>query len=168
MIILESACVEITGGWYMNFVVKEENVWVHRLSAICRDVFYNNQVTRKSQKDVLMQSVQIYNYSCMKRRKEENSSLYGDCKLLLSKDWFEVVRVDCSIASIPPFMIDVPSSSESIQFGAKITRMKPDDKIELREVLRPLYLPPGQHLGSRKISKVFMICNNVNRIGQTF
>jgi len=68
----------------------------------------------------------------------------------LSKDRFEVVRVDCGVASIPPFRIDIPSSSESIQFGAKTTRAEPDNKIELGEILGPLRLPSGQYLGSRK------------------
>ena len=86
---------------------------------------------------------------------------------MLSKDWFEVVRVDYEIASIPPFRIDIPLSSKSIWFGVKTTRIKPNDKVELREVLRPLHLSPDQYLGSREILKVFMIYNNVNRIGQT-
>ena len=85
--------------------------------------------------------------------------------MFLSKDGLEVVRVDCGIASISPFRIDVPLSSESIQFGAKTTRTEPDDKVELQEILGPLYLPPGQYLSSRKILKVFMIHNNVNGIG---
>ena len=78
------------------------------------------------------------------------------------------MRVDCSIASIPPFRIDIPSSSESIRFSAKTTRAEPDDKVELGEVLGPPCLPPGQYLGSRKILKVFMIHNNVDGIGRTF
>jgi len=86
----------------------------------------------------------------------------------LSEDGLEVVRVDCGIASIPPFRIDVPSSSESIQFCAETTRVEPDDKIELGKVLGPPRLPPGQYLGSRKILKVLMICNNVDGIGWTF
>ena len=104
----------------------------------------------------------------MERKKEENGSSYGGCKLFLSEDRFEVVRVDCSIASIPPFWINVLLSSESIWFGAKMTRAKPNDKVELEEILRPLCLPPGQYLGHRKILKVLMICNNVDRIGWTF
>jgi len=86
----------------------------------------------------------------------------------LSEDGFEVVRVDCSIASIPLFRVDIPLSSESVQFGAKMTRTEPNDKVELRKVLRLPCLSPGQHLGSRKILKIFMIHNNVDRIGQTF
>jgi len=104
----------------------------------------------------------------MERREKKDCSLYRGCKLFLSKDRFEVVRVYCSIASIPPFRIDVPSSSESILSGAETTRMESDDKVKLEKVLRPPHLPPGQHLGSRKILKVFMIYNNVDGIGQTF
>jgi len=104
----------------------------------------------------------------MERRKKEDHSSYRGCKLFLSKDRFEVVRVSCGIASISPFRIDIPSSKESIRFGAKTTRAEPDNKIELGEILRPLCLPPGQYLGSRKIVKVFMIYNNVNKISQTF
>ena len=85
--------------------------------------------------------------------------------MFLSEDGLEVVRVDCDIASILPFRIDVPSSSESIWFSAEMTRVEPDNKVELGEVLRPLYLSPGQYLGSRKILKVLMICNNIDRIG---
>ena len=67
----------------------------------------------------------------MKKKEKEDSSLYRDCKLFLSKDGFEVVRIDCSIASILLFRIDIPLSSESIQFGTKMTRTEPDDKIKL-------------------------------------
>ena len=94
--------------------------------------------------------------------------MYGGCKLFLSEDGFEVVKVNCDITSIPPFRIDVLLSSESVQFGAEMTRMEPNDKVELRKILRPPYLPLGQHLGSRKIFKIFMIYNNVNGIGQIF
>ena len=88
--------------------------------------------------------------------------------MFLSEDGLEVVRVDCGVASIPPFRIDVPSSSESIWFSAEMTRMESDDKVELGKILGPPYLPPGQYLGSRKILKVLMICNNIDGIGQTF
>jgi len=104
----------------------------------------------------------------VERRKKKNGSSYGGCKLFLSENGLEVVRVDCGIASIPPFRIDVPSSSESIWFCAETTRAEPDNKVELGEVLGPPYLPPGQYLGSRKILKILMIHNNVNGIGQTF
>ena len=94
--------------------------------------------------------------------------MYRGYKLFLSEDGLEVVRVDCGIASILPFRIDVPLSSESIWFCAKTTRAESDNKVELGEVLRPPCLPPGQYLGSRKILKVLIICNNVDGICRTF
>jgi len=104
----------------------------------------------------------------VERREKKDNSLYRDCKLFLSKDGLEVVRVDYSIASIPLFRIDISLSSESIWFSAEMTRIEPDDKVELGEILRLLCLPLGQYLGSRKILKVLMIYNNVDGIGQTF
>ena len=88
--------------------------------------------------------------------------------MFLSKDRLEVIRVDCGVASIPPFRIDVPLFSESIWFCAETTRAEPDNKIELGKILGPPHLPLGQYLGSRKILKVLMIHNNVNGIGWTF
>jgi len=88
--------------------------------------------------------------------------------LFLSEDRLEVVRVDCNIASIPSFRIDILLSSKSIWFGTKTTRVEFDDKVELGEILEPPHLSPGQDLSSRKILKVFMIRNNINRIGWIF
>ena len=90
-----------------------------------------------------MKGVQIHDCSCMERRKEENGSLYRGYKLFLSEDGLEVVRVDCGVASILLFKIDVLLFSESIWFGAEMTRAEPDNKVELGEVLRPPYLPLG-------------------------
>ena len=169
MIILENTCAEVASKQYINSIVKEEQtVWVRRPLAICRGMFCNNWITKESQEDVLMQDVQIHDCSCVERRKKKNDSLYRSYKLFLSEDGLEVVRVDCGVASIPPFRIDVPSSSESIWFGAEITRVEPDDKVELRKVLGPPHLPSDQYLGSRKILKVLIIHNNVDRIGWTF
>ena len=86
----------------------------------------------------------------------------------MSEDKLEVVRVDCGIASILLFRIDIPLSSKSILFCTKTTRAEPNDKIELGKILRPLCLSLDQYLGSRKILKVLMIHNNINRIGQIF
>ena len=68
--------------------------------------------------------------------------MYGGCKLFLSEDGLEVVRVDCGIASIPPFRIDILLSSKSVWFGNKTTRAEPNDKVELRKILGLLHLPP--------------------------
>ena len=84
---------------------------------------------------------------------------------MLSKDGFEVVRIDYGVASIPSFRIDVPLSSKSVWFSVKTTRTELDDKVELGEVLGPLHLPLGQHLGSREVLKIFVIHNNIDGIG---
>jgi len=104
----------------------------------------------------------------VERREKKDCSWYGGYKLFLSEDGLEVMRVDCGIASISPFRIDALSSSESIWFCAETTRAEPDDKIELGKVLGPPRLPLGQYLGSRKILKILMICNNIDGIGWTF
>jgi len=102
------------------------------------------------------------------RRKKKDSSLYKGHKLFLSENWFEVVGVNCDIANIPPFRVNIPLFSESIQFGAKTNRTELDGKVELRKILRPLCLSLDQHLGSGKVLKAFVICNNVNEMDQTF
>ena len=102
-------------------------------------MFCSNWVARKDWKDVSVQNVQINNYSYVKKGKKKNSNLYKGCKLFLSEDWFEVIRINCGIVSIPFFRVNVLPSSESIQFGTKMTRTEPNDKVELREVLGPLH-----------------------------
>jgi len=67
--------------------------------------------------------------------------LYRGYKLFLSENGFEVMKVDCGIASILLFRIDIPLFSKIIQFGAKTIRMEPDNKIELRKIFGPLCLP---------------------------
>ena len=79
----------------------------------------------------------------MERRKKEDSSSYRSCKLFLSEDGLEVVRVNCGIASIPLFRIDILLSSKSIWFGAKMTKAEPNNKVELGEILEPPCLPLG-------------------------
>ena len=81
----------------------------------------------------------------MERREKKDGSLYRGYKLFLSEDGLEVVRVDCGVASIPPFRIDIPSSSKSIWFSAETTRAEPGDKVELEEVLGPPCLPLDQY-----------------------
>ncbi len=67
--------------------------------------------------------------AAQKEEKKKDSGSYRGCKLFLSKDGLEVVRVDCGVASIPPFRIDIPLLVESIQFCAEMTRVESDDKL---------------------------------------
>jgi len=86
----------------------------------------------------------------------------------LSEDRFEAIKINCSIANISFFRINVPSSSKSIRFGTKISRTKPNDKAKLKEKLGLSHLSLGQHLDSRKVLKVFIIYNNINGKSYTF
>ena len=85
-------------------------------------------------------------------------------KLFLSEDWFKVMKVDYDIASIHPFRIDILPSNKSIWFGAKMTRMEPNNKVKLRKILRPLCLPLDQYLDSGKILEVLIVCDNINGV----
>ena len=59
------------------------------------------------------------------------SSSNGSRKLFISENRMKIVRVDRSVASIPPFRVDIPTSSESIRLCTKPTWSESDDKIEL-------------------------------------
>ena len=164
VIIPENKYAKITSRWYIDSTIEtKKTVEVYRLSAIYRDVFCSSKVTQKCQMNILVQGIEINNCSYVKRREKKNCSSYRGHKLFLSKGWFKVMRVNCSIASIPLFRINISLSSKSILFGAKISRVESDNKVELREILSLLYLSLYQYLSSRKILKVFIICNNINR-----
>ena len=47
----------------------------------------------------ISKSIEINNYNHIERRKEKNFCLDKDYKLFVSKNWFEVVKVDHSIVS---------------------------------------------------------------------
>jgi len=121
-------------------------------------MFCSSKIIKNCQTNVSVQNIEINNSSCIERREKKDCSLYRGCKLFFSEDWFEAVKVNCSIANISILL-----SSKSISFDAKTSRVEPDNKIELWEVFEPLYLFPSQHLGCRKILKVFIIHNNIYR-----
>ena len=131
--------------------------------AIYGNMFCSNKITRNCQTNVLVQNIEINNISYIERRKKKNCSSYRGYKLFLSEDWFEAMKVNCSIASISILL-----SSENILFGAKTSRIELDNKIELWKVFGSLYLSPGQHLGSRKILNIIIIHNNIYSKDWTF
>ena len=81
----------------------------------------------------------------------------------IDKNELEFIMVDHGIASILLFRINVLLSSKSIQFSVKISKIELDKKVELQDVLGLMYLSVGQYLSSRKVLKIFIICNNVNK-----
>ena len=81
----------------------------------------------------------------------------------IDKNELEFIMVDHGIVSILLFRINVLLSSKSIQFSVKISKIELDKKVELQDVLGLMYLSVGQYLSSRKVLKIFIICNNVNK-----
>ena len=81
----------------------------------------------------------------------------------IDKNELEFIMVDYGIASILLFRINILLSSKSIQFSVKIFKIELDKKVELQDILRLMYLSVGQYLSSRKVLKIFIICNNVNK-----
>ena len=134
IIILENICIEITSRWYIDSVIKiKKTIGVYRPLALYENMFCSSWITRKGQTNILIQDVKINNYSCTKERKKEDSSLNRSHDLSLSKNRFEVVRVDCSVASILLFKIDILLFGKSIQFGTKMTRIESNNKVELKK-----------------------------------
>ncbi len=62
----------------------------------------------------------------MEGRAFKKISTEGGRELFLSENRPEIVRIDCCILTIPLFWIDVPSSSECVQFPSKFSWSEPD------------------------------------------
>jgi len=77
MIILENICVEITSGWYIDSVVKEEKtIWICRLLAIYRNVFCSNWVTRESQRNVFFYLLMIVSSFIRRKVMRNQTQIY--------------------------------------------------------------------------------------------
>lgn len=79
----------------------------------------------------------------------------------MRKNRTKVVWIGISVATIFPFCVDVPSSSQSVGFGTQTTWTEADDKIELGEIFRPACLSSGEDFGGGEVHEVFVICNNI-------
>ena len=82
--------------------------------------------------------------------------------MFLHEHGSEVSRIYAGIITSPLFRIDVPSSSKHIEFGSETSGMETDDEVELAEEFIPSDLPAGEQFSSRKVLKIFMVCNHVN------
>lgn len=82
-----------------------------------------------------MKSIKIYNCYCIKQQKKENDSSQECYELFLSKNGPEIVGVDCGVASISSFKVNILLSSEIIRLYTEMTQVKPNNKVELGEKL---------------------------------
>ena len=55
-------------------------------------------------------------------------------ELFLREDGSTVVRIDSGIVAISLFWIDIPMAGKGIGFGAKTSRVKANEKVDLTKV----------------------------------
>ena len=82
--------------------------------------------------------------------------------MFLCEHGSEVSRNYAGVIASPLFRIDVPLSSKHIGFGSETSGMEMDDEVELAEKFIPSDLSAGEQFSSRKVLKIFMVCNHVN------
>ena len=112
--------------------------------------------------DIRVELVNIHDSISTEYGTFKKSSTERSRELFLSKYRTEIMRVDLSVLTIPLFRVDVPLSSECIQFPTKFTQSEPDYKVELGKEFGPTDLTSSKDLGSREILKVLMVCNDVD------
>ena len=134
MIILENTCIEITSRQYIDSIAQKKKTISHLQRCVLLQLDHQRELKEYLSVECLDQQLWLYK----EKERERKQLIQRGYKLFLSEGWFEVVRVDCGIASILSFRIDILLFSESIQFGVKTTRIGPNDKVKLREILRPL------------------------------
>ena len=86
----------------------------------------------------------------------------GSGELLRGKNGSEVLRISTGVATIPPFEIDVVTSSEGIGLAAEASRTKANEKIESGKVFGPSSLTTSKHLGSREVLKILVVGQNMD------
>ena len=67
--------------------------------------------------------------------------------MLGSEYWAVVLWVDTGIVAIPLFKVDVPSSSECVEFGSELSGMETNDEVESGKVFGPSCLPTCEDFG---------------------
>src|SRR5882724_1965239 len=76
-----------------------------------------------------------------------HSSSEGRCQLLGSEYWAEVLWINTGIIAIPLFKVDIPSSSECVGFGSKLSGTETNDEVESRKVFGPSCLSTREDFG---------------------
>ena len=115
----------------------------------------------------MLKSFKVHDCGSSEYRGIEYGCLEGGCKLLISEHRSEIVRINSCIIPFPLFRIDVPSSSQCIQFGSEFTRVEMNHE-ELREEFQPMGLSSHQNFGSGKIFEILVICDNINQNRSSF
>ena len=75
----------------------------------------------------------------------------------------EAVWINVSIVLIPLFGVDILVSSEGIRLSSEVSRVEANNKVELREELRPAGLLPSQEFGGCKVLQVLIVSDDINQ-----
>ena len=89
-------------------------------------------VFRLSSMDIVMKLFNVHDDTCTKDWAFKECSTEGSGELFLGKDWVEVVWIETGISGIPIFRIDIPPSSESVQFGSEMARVESNYHVKMR------------------------------------
>ena len=80
--------------------------------------------------DVRVKLLDVHDSDGLEDGDIERGCLKGQCQLLVSKNWMEIVRIYGGIVAASLLRVDIPSSSQSIGFRSEsVAEM--DDKVEL-------------------------------------
>ena len=76
----------------------------------------------KHRVNVRMKGFEVHDCGCLEYRRIEYSCLERGCKLLVSEHRSVIVRINSCIIPFPLSRVDVPLSSQCIQFGSKFSK----------------------------------------------
>jgi len=129
VLVLHDSESEVVGGGYINPVVKSrKSVRSDGPSSFrFREVGRDRGVERKGGQDVGVKGVEVKDGGCVEGRGKEVGGVDRSCKLFMSKDRSTVMRIDRRVAIIPPFWVDVPTSSKSVRFSSELSGTEADD-----------------------------------------
>ena len=83
--------------------------------------------------------------------------------MFIGENGSEVMWIDSSIVTISLFWVDVPTSSQRVRFSTQTTRTEVDDKVKLREELRPMSLSTSKDLGSGEVFQVLVVGDDIDQ-----
>ena len=123
----------------------------------------NGRIRMMRRTNVGMEGFEVHDCGCSESWRVEYGCSEGGCKLLVSEYWPKIVRVNSCIIPFPLFMVDVPSSSQCVQFGSKFSRMETNHEVKVRQEFQPAGLLPCQNFGSGKVFEILVICDDIDR-----
>ena len=95
------------------------------------ELLRDGRVRVKRGTNVGMKGFEVHDCGCSEYRSVECGCSEEGSKLLVSKHWSKIVRVNSCITPFPLFRVDLPLSSQCVWFGSEFTRMETNHEVEL-------------------------------------